>query len=82
VDLRPLFSLNNVTNSLDITRNSSLESLDGLQNIGTALTVSISHNKILESLNGLNGMENIYLTFSITSNPALPGKDRKFLYHP
>lgn len=75
VDLRALSSLKNISESLDIISTSSLQSLDGLQHIPAALSVSVSRNKALESLNGLNGMAKVYVTFSITSNPALTSLD-------
>ncbi len=71
VDLTGLASIKSISRSLGIARNSSLKSLEGLQHISSAISVSISHNQVLESLDGLDGLNRVSATFMLNSNPAL-----------
>jgi uncharacterized repeat protein (TIGR01451 family) len=57
--------------SLDISGNASLPSLQGLEGITTAGSIGIANNPVLSSLNGLQNLSTVSTNLILHGNPAL-----------
>ncbi len=75
VDLTALSSVLSIPFTLDIRNNSSLVSLDGLENISSVETLDIRDNTLLSNLDGLNGLMSISNSLMLIRNFALANID-------
>lgn len=70
-DLTPLSSLTAVTGRLWITNCDNLSTLDGLNNLGSVLNLSVFGNEKLTSISALSNMTAIESYIRIKNNPVL-----------
>lgn len=70
-NLNGLNMVNSIGQSLDLSYNDVLTSLNGLDNLTSLKNLSIENNNLLTNLTGLEGLDSIEGFFGITGNSAL-----------